>query len=796
MPFITIQQKILCALVLLILHAAQAYAVLSGGGDDDDVVGAIISEYADYEQDSEVDAEALWDEYGEVIAAMATEKRNINDMTMDDLLQVPLLDERCVNALLDYRARYGDIRIMSELSMIPALDVPQRHLIQLLFYAAPHSPTQSLRHDDGKHEMMATLKLPLYTRKGYETPTSSGGYHGANFANTLRYRYDSHTMTIALTASQDYGEPFFAGSNAKGWDSYVGYLRLKNRGIVKNLIAGHFKVSSGMGLVVQSGLRQSRAMMLSAFPASSFTLRGHSSRSQQDFMQGVAVTLAMPQGRSGAGENTRTNRMPSFSLSAYASVRPIDASLSTENAGDGTQTITSILTTGYHRTDTEIERRNTAVETDLGLNVTGRMPMTFGVFTAGVNALYTHLSKPLLPNKKQLYRYFLPQGNDFLSGSMTYGFVSPSVQITGETALSQPSAYAPATPRAERKGVALATMNNVRWKLNERVTLLASQRYYNYRYQSLHGQSFGDVANVQNESGAYLGLLTPLGRHLKLSAYVDCAYHPWARFGFSPSASQSPSADSQGNSTASQSSGSTTQCSSKSWDHYLDLAYEKGLWQASLHYRYRENAWTSSASVMPDFTSSIDGKSQHSARLKVRHSAERWWVMSQMQGALVVGKDVETSAGCLLSQTVGYKRMKRKTAELRMELMPDGEVIPYDSLAETNVSEQDRIVFSRYTERTTGYSLSATATYFNTADYASRLYLQEPTLRYGSISTMLYGRGYRLSALASTTVWRGLSLSVCFALNHYLDRKEIGSGMQTIKGNTQADAVVQMSWKL
>jgi hypothetical protein len=59
---------------------------------------------------------------------------------------------------------------------------------------------------------------------------------------------------------------------------------------------------------------------------------------------------------------------------------------------------------------------------------------------------------------------------------------------------------------------------------------MIAQRFYSYRYASLHGHAFGEGSRVQNESGVYVGFTwQPLSR-LELRGYADFAYFPLARY--------------------------------------------------------------------------------------------------------------------------------------------------------------------------------------------------------------------------------------------------------------------------
>ena len=95
-------------------------------------------------------------------------------------------------------------------------------------------------------EVLTRLDIPLYTRKGYEK-----NYLGPAVYHSLRYsfRYGDY-FQAGITGEKDAGEPFFALHDKKGYDYYSFYGLLKNRGRLKALALGNYKLGFGQGLVI------------------------------------------------------------------------------------------------------------------------------------------------------------------------------------------------------------------------------------------------------------------------------------------------------------------------------------------------------------------------------------------------------------------------------------------------------------------------------------------------------------------------------------------------------------------
>lgn len=671
-----------------------------------------LSDFDDYDEEEEREMQ-------DIFTNLSQSPQNINTATYEDLLQIPLLTERQRQDIMKYRAMYGDIRSMSELTLITSLDQPRLLLLRSVFYAAPagkdnywkhrlmtdsahaivpdtldklsRKPWYYARRDAPRHTLLFTMNIPAYEREGYK----DGTYHGSNLSHTLRYRYSHGKVTAAFTAAQDAGEPFFSGTNKTGWDFYTGYFRMKNMGKLTNLVVGHYQMSLGMGLILNTDYRLSRTSLLYAPPSAATVLRGHSSRQQHNLLQGAAATIAIPLG---------TNR--TMSVTPFVSYRRIDATPVSDTPG----AIRTILTSGYHRTDSEIARRNITGQTTAGLSAT----YSAAPFRLSLNMLYAALSDSLAPDRSQVYQRYRPSGRQFLSASLSYSYINTRLHISGETALSERS-----HSQESNTSPAVATANSIRYKLSQDWDVFALQRYYSYRFQSITAKTFGDMSTAQNESGIYVGAAGALSRSLTLSVYADFVYHPWARYGY----------DRQ----------------SRTCDMYLMATYSRRNTMATLRYRYREQAETDEASVMPAFASDIDGTAQHTLRMTAKHVSGPMTYMTQLHGVLT---PTSSDSGFAVAQGIGYRKGR--------------------------------------------LSLWASAAYFNTTDYAARLYLTDRSVTYGSTVTMVYGHGARANLMAQIAVTSAVTAAVRCGVLRYFDRDTISSGAQTVDGSMMTDVQVQL----
>lgn len=442
---------------------------------------------ADYDDIEDNNMENLY----ERLCELETSPIDLNTATDDDLKQLSFLSSTQIEELTEYLDRYSPLQSLGELSMIQSLDPVRLQLLRHFVYIgeekkAEQFPTINNILKYGKHELVGTVTVPFYNRKG-----DRNGYLGYKYKHWVRYtfKYGQHVQ-IGITGTQDAGEPFFAGKNTMGYDHYAYYAVIRKLGCIKTLALGQYKIRLGMGLVMNTGFSLGKTTSLVFSPPTN-TITPNSSRSDAYYLQGTAATLAL-------GKHT--------DITAFASYRKIDATLNDDGS------IRTLLHTGYHRTISEMQRKHNSAQWTTGAALRWR---NYG-FHIGANAIYTAYNRELRPNTSQLFRKYDPAGKSFYNGSINYGYISHWLNINGETAVNNEGA--------------IATLNSVSLKANSSLTLTAIQRFYSYRYYSLFGSSFSDGGKVQNESGIYLGALwMPLSR-LSILAYSDYVYFPWARY--------------------------------------------------------------------------------------------------------------------------------------------------------------------------------------------------------------------------------------------------------------------------
>lgn len=449
-------------------------------------------QYLDQLSDVEDFEEQSWEEYEDVLNELAEHPININTATTEDLQRLPFLTAQQIEDIEAYIYRYGTMKSLGELAMINGMSWVQRQLLTCFVYAGEVKTRSfpSLRQiaKYGKHELMGMVKVPLYERKG----DVDGSYMGSRYKHWLRYQFRySDKVKMGFTGSKDAGEPFMSKGNGAGYDFYSFYLQIRGWGRLKNLTLGRYRLHEGMGLILNNDFSFGKLSTLSALGRNSNVIRAHSSRYAANYLQGAAATYSITK---------------YLDLTAFASYRKIDATLSSTGG------IKTILKTGLHRTQKEIEKQDIASNTLIGGNINYRR----NGWHVGTTAFYTSFSLPLTPDNTRLYKRYAPQGNRFWNASIDYGYVSHRWTIAGETATGDCGT--------------VATINSASYLFSDKFSLMALQRFYPVRYYSLFSNTFSEGSEAQDESGAYLGFTWSPWQRWSITAYSDFAYFAWPKY--------------------------------------------------------------------------------------------------------------------------------------------------------------------------------------------------------------------------------------------------------------------------
>ena len=547
-----------------------------------DIIGSVLD-------DSDNEAES-WEDTYDILQELADNPIDINSATKEDLERIPFLDDNDIQNILEYLYRNGKMLSEGELTMIPSLTMEKRTLLQFFITVNTKKKLALPKFKDlikyGDNSLTASGNIPLYERKG-----DKNGYLGYKYRHSIRYEYSyNNLLRIGMVGAQDAGEPFFSAGNGAGYDFYSFYADVRKIGRLKSLTVGRYRIGMGMGLIMNNSLSFGKSVSMASLSRRGTTVRPHSSRSSYNYLQGAAATV---------------NVARNIDMTGFVSYKWFDATL---NNDDGS--IATIIKSGYHRTQTEMDKKNNASQLATGMN----LHWALGRIHVGVSGIYASLSRELKPKTSQLYRKYYAAGKQFYNMSMDYSYTNGKFSFHGETATGDCHAW--------------ATINAAAWRIRNDLSVTAIQRFYAYKYYSLFSQSFSDGGSVQNESGMYLGIDWQPVKGFSMNAYSDIAYFPWAKY-------QAASA-------------------SHSFDNMLSVAYNRGRITVSARYRVKVREKDNA-----DKTALINHTTQR-GRFAVRYDSKAWNAKAQFDSSLSTYKD--RSFGYMTALSGGCSAIRKLAA--------------------------------------------------------------------------------------------------------------------------------------
>ena len=468
-------------LLLLLFPLSKAFAQSHSSSGEvrrglwDDFVEEYIS---DVERAEEEDLQLHLQELKE----LSEHPLNINTASVEDFLQLPFLSEAQIEQIHAYIYLHGQMQTLAELRLVPLIDEVTRRRLSLFVYAEPQKEEEDKKEGIFGHlrnDFSTRIDVPLYYRVGQQK--ASGGYRGDPLYHRIRYQIgNSKHFSAGLRVEKDAGERFY--------DSYGAYAMLHDVGILQRAIVGDYRIGFGEGLVMGGSIWNSKSTPPLKTQGG---IRSMTGMDETYFLRGAAVTLAL-------GKHIR--------LSAFGSYRKRDATLTKEGE------VQTLLTSGYHRTESEWERKRNVGSTVLGGNV-GWYNKGFHL---GATGYWQKFSRLLNPGTQQ-YRAIYPKGNSFGTAGVNYGYTRYRLSLAGETAYSI-------------AGGGWATINRASWNISRNYVLSAVQRFYAYQYYSFYSSALSENSNAQNESGVLVHLQAEPLAGLQLTAYADFFHHPWPRY--------------------------------------------------------------------------------------------------------------------------------------------------------------------------------------------------------------------------------------------------------------------------
>ena len=425
---------------------------------------------------------------------------------MEELL---LLSDFQINSLLKRRDENGPFKTIFEIQEIKFWDIPTlENILPFVRVSKTEEKEEgSLKKylKEGEVEAYFRFIRNIEDKVGYadvsdaEKQESSKYYSGDPNKLYSRIRYThKNDLSIGVTMEKDPGEQLFGDNQPNGFDFYSAHAYYSGNKFLRKAVIGDYQVQFGQGLALWTGYGFSKTVDATSTRRNARGLRPYASTDEVRFMRGAAVELGVK----------------NFSFTTWASYKGVDGSIELLDTLDAEEArmASSINMTGYHRTTTEIERKNSLMELVYGANAKFETRSFQIGITAVQQAYDTYYERAdRLMNKYQF------AGKQLLNLSADYSYIFRNLSVFGEVAQS-------------RSSNAVAILQGATVALGSRASLSALYRNYPKDYHTFYALGFGDGSNTNNESGIYLGGAFKLNKAWSLNSYVDFFKSPWLRF--------------------------------------------------------------------------------------------------------------------------------------------------------------------------------------------------------------------------------------------------------------------------
>lgn len=416
---------------------------------------------------------------------------NINNTNAEELRSLNILSEIQINELLTHIENSGKLISLYELQSLPSFDF---ETIELFLPFISLGNGIELKNIKNIFKKATDSYLVFRTERTLEQARgfTEDKYLGDPQKYYVRYRLQHpKDFSVGFIMEKDQGEP-------KLNDYMTFHAQVQNKGLIKNAIIGDYQVQFGQSVVMAGGYSAGKgAETVLTTRRSDLGIRPHNSVLENGYLRGTAVTI----------------EKGNLNITAFGSLAKRDASVNNLLSDEEEGTVfSSILTSGLHRTNSEIANRKALTETTAGFN--GKYRLNSG--HVGFTAVYSQFSDSLFRQSTAPYNNFEFQGNKNAVLGPNFSYTWQNFNFFGEAAVSSSGGVGAVG------GLVASLTPKVEWALHF--------RNYDKDFHSFYGNAFAEGSRNINEKGMYTGLKYTFKKGISLAGFYDKYHFPWLRY--------------------------------------------------------------------------------------------------------------------------------------------------------------------------------------------------------------------------------------------------------------------------
>ena len=413
---------------------------------------------------------------------------NINAVTEAEWLNLAILSKEQIREFFLHRIYIKEFISIYELQVIPLFDLTTLAKLKPFIRCLPLQ-SKLLKSTESSNLLILRTEFTMEQKKGFSPPDSRSKvrYQGPPMSQLLRYKGQLNSRVhYGFLSEKDAGEPDWL-------DFYSAFIEIKPNGFIEKIILGDFLNQWGQGLVASGGFSLGKSYE-SIKATQRFHLGGipYSSAGENGFYRGIHGTFRISS---------------SLRLQAYHSSRKLDASIQADSLGN--LGYKSLDIDGYHRTESEIKKKENLGEESQGLSFQFSDPNT--AISWQLNHQQTLYAYPKLASELS-YKKSDWSGQGLQNTSISAQFPFKNIRFMGELALTWPKS--------------IAIIQGAAFSLSKKMDFSYLARVYSPSYYSPKSQGFGESNGSSNEYGLFIGNQWQLTKRSKISSYVDVFLFP------------------------------------------------------------------------------------------------------------------------------------------------------------------------------------------------------------------------------------------------------------------------------
>jgi len=425
---------------------------------------------------------------------------NLNYADEGQLEELKVLTALQISNLISYRKLLGSFISIYELQAVPDWDINLIKRIKPYIIVSEKTDvfnSLNSRLKDGENTLLLRTIQTLEKAKGYSLNSSNATnfYPGSPQKIFVRYKHTfKNLLQYGITAEKDAGEQFFNGAQKSGFDFYSAHLFIRKLGIIKSLALGDFTVSLGQGLTQWGSLAFKKGSDVLNIKRQSDVLKPYNSAGEIAFNRGAGITI----------------QKKKWEATGFVSFRKLDANFNADtlNADDF---VSSLQTSGYHRTKSEVEDKGSQGQLSFG----GNVGYNSEKLHIGINGVHYHFASPII-KPDYLYNAYALSGIKAGNYSLDYSYSYRNLHFFGEAATDE--------------DLDKAFINGLLISVDQHVDMSFLYRNISRGYQSLYTNAFTENTYPTNESGFYTGISISPTDVLRIDGYADFYHFPWLKY--------------------------------------------------------------------------------------------------------------------------------------------------------------------------------------------------------------------------------------------------------------------------